>query len=184
MPREHSDQELVKGCRRNDRKSQERLYRKYFATMMRMCLRYANDQDTAMEILNNGFLRVFTKIDKYSGTGSLEGWIRRLIFHAISDFFRGKKNPIHFLEIEDWDSAQRSEALQNLYFEDLLGLVELLPNATRRVFYLYAIEGYSHKEIAAQVNISEGTSKWHLSEARKRLQMLILKQFNAKQHAG
>ena len=184
MPNQLSDQELVTGCRKNDRRSQEALYRRYFARMMRMVMRYANDQDTAMDILNNGFLRVFKKIDKYEGKGSLEGWIRRLIFHAISDYFRGEKCPIHFLELEEWSGTQRSKALDELYFEDLLKLVKLLPDSTRKVFHLYAIEGFSHREIAEKMKISEGTSKWHLSEARKRLRILIHKQNNAKQHAG
>lgn len=184
MPIKPSDQSLVAGCKRNDRKAQEHLYRRFFAPMMRMVMRYTNDQDVAMDILNNGFLKVFKKIDKYGGTGSLEGWIRRFIFHSLSDYYKGQKSPIHFLELEDWTSVQREQALERLYFEDLLDMVELLPNATRKVFYLYAIEGYSHKEIADRIQISVGTSKWHLSEARKRLQALILKQFNTKQHAG
>ncbi len=180
----YTDQDLVKGCKRNDRKSQELLYRKYFAAMMRMCMRYTKDQEVAIEIINNGFLRAFKKIDKYAGKGSLEGWIRKLVFHAISDYFRGKNNPVYFLELEDRDSVVQGEALHNLYYEDLLDLVELLPDATRRVFCLYAIEGYSHAEIAEQTNISVGTSKWHLSEARKKLQLLIRKQLNAAQNAG
>lgn len=179
-----SDHEIVEGCKRNDRRSQELLYRKFFATMMRMVMRYAKDEQIAMEILNNGFLRVFKKMDKYSGTGSLEGWIRRLVFHAISDYYRNKQNPIHFLEIEDWNSVQKAKALEGLYYDDLLDMIKLLPNATQRVFYLYAIEGYTHREIAQEVQISEGTSKWHLSEARKRLQMLIRKQHKTQKHAG
>ena len=180
----HTDEELVKGCTKNDRYYQEMLYRKYFRSMMRMCLRYTQDREVAMEIVNNGFLRVFKKIEKYTAKGALEGWIRKLVFHALSDYFKSNSRSIHFLELEDRDAARTTSALDHLYFEDLLDLVDQLPDATRRVFYLYAIEGYSHREIAEMNSISIGTSKWHLSAARKLLQQLIAKRNNIKQHAG
>lgn len=172
------------GCVRNDRYCQELLYRRFFPAMMRMCMRYANDQDTAMEIVNLGFLRVFKKINTYSFKGSLEGWIRKLVFHSLSDYYKQRSRSIHFLDIEDRDAPTAESALQNLYLEDILNLVELLPAATREVFYLYAIEGYSHPEIAERVNISVGTSKWHLSAARKRLKQLLHKHYNTKNYAG
>ena len=180
----YSDEELLKGCADNSRVHQEMLYRKYFRSMIRMCMRYTQDRDSALEIVNNGFLRVFKKIDKYSGKGSLEGWIRKLVFHALSDYFRSQSRTIHFLELEDRDSAKDATALDHLYFEDLLELVDELPAATKRVFYLYAIEGYSHREISEIAVISTGTSKWHLATARKILQELIAKRNNLKQHAG
>lgn len=180
----HNDERIVAGCIENDRYFQELLYRKYFQNMMRMCLRYANDKDTAVEIVNNGFLRVFKKIDKYSGTGSLEGWIRRLVFNALSDYFKSRSRSIQFLELPDYEIPGVEQSTDQLNFEDLMGLVDLLPDATRRVFYLYAIEGYSHVEIADLIGISEGTSKWHLASARTKLKQWILKRDNFKQHAG
>jgi RNA polymerase sigma factor (sigma-70 family) len=129
-------------------------------------------------------LRVFTKLHTFSFSGSLEGWIRRLVFHSLSDHYRKQSKPVHFLDVEDRDAPTREIALSNLYLEDILKLVEMLPDATRQVFYLYAIEGYTHAEIAEKVNISEGTSKWHLSAARKRLKQLIRQDFNTKYHAG
>lgn len=183
-PEEYTDQCLVEGCKKNDRFYQEMLYRKYFASMMRMCMRYAQDRDIAMEIVNNGFLRVFKKIDLYSFSGSLEGWIRRLVFHCLSDFFKKKNKGVHFLSIEDRDSPVRQDALNNLYLEDLLHLVDRLPDATRKVFYLYAIEGYTHVEIAEMISISVGTSKWHLSTARKKLRQMINNSYNTNYHAG
>ncbi len=182
--KKYNDEDLVKGCIENDRYHQELLYRKYFRSMMRMCLRYTQDRENAMEIVNNGFLRVFKKIDKYTGKGSLEGWIRKLVFHALSDYFKSNSRTIHFLELEDRDSTKSETALDHLYFEDLLELVQELPVATRRVFHLYAIEGYSHREIAEMTEISIGTSKWHLAAARKILKQLIVKRNNIKQHAG
>lgn len=184
-PEQFTERELVEGCVRNDRFFQEMLFRRYFPTMMRMCRRYANDQDTAMEIVNIGFLRVFQKIDTFAFKGSLEGWIRRLVFHSLSDYYKKQnRKGIHFLDIEDRDAPVRSEAISNLHFEDIIKLVDMLPDATRNVFYLYAIEGYSHKEIGEQMRISEGTSKWHLSVARKKLRDLIQQLYNLNYHAG
>lgn len=180
-PEQYSDQELVEGCLENDRFSQEMLYRKYFASMMRMILRYTQDQEVAMDILNTGFLRVFKKLDTFAFSGSLEGWIRRLVFHSLSDYFKKNSRQIHFLELEDRDAPLKEGALNNLYVEDILKLVEMLPDATKEVFYLYAIEGYTHVEIAKKINISVGTSKWHLSNARKKLKQLIRTHYN---HAG
>ncbi|HMQ48195.1 MAG TPA: sigma-70 family RNA polymerase sigma factor [Saprospiraceae bacterium] len=176
-----TEKEIIDGCLSNDRVAQELLYRRYFDTMFRMCMRYTNDTDTAMEILNTGFLRVFKKLDTYAFNGSFEGWIRRIVFHSLSDYFKKNAKPVYFLDIEDRDTPVKTNALHNLYLEDILKLVELLPEATRDVFYLYAIEGYSHVEIAKLNNISVGTSKWHLSNARQRLKQLIETHYN---HAG
>lgn len=183
MPKaeQYSDEELVEGCLKNSRFEQEMLYRKYFAAMMRMCLRYTQDRDSAMEIVNLGFLRVFKKLHLYSFSGSLEGWIRRLVFHSLSDYFKSSAKPVHFLELEERDAPAKDEILSKLYLEDLVKLVDLLPGATREVFYLYALEGYTHAEIAEKINISVGTSKWHLSNARQKLKQLIRTHYN---HAG
>lgn len=182
--KQYADKELVEGCTRNDRFSQEMLYRKYFPAMMRMCMRYTSDKEVAMEIINNGFLRVFQKIHLYGFTGSLEGWIRRLVFHSISDYFRKNDNPVYFMDIEDRDAPTRENALNKLYLEDILSLVDHLPNATREVFWLYAVEGYTHVEIADKIQISVGTSKWHLSMARQKLKQLIQTYYNNANYAG
>lgn len=163
----YNEEELVAGCVANDRACQEKLYRKFFPTMMNMCLRRTNDREEAMTIVNNGFLRVFKKIHLYSFKGSLEGWIRRLVWHSLADYYRGQSKSIHFLVFEERDEIETVTPAHNLYFEDLVKFVELLPDATKEVFRLYAIEGYSHKEIGIQLGISDGTSKWHLSNARK-----------------
>lgn len=182
--KKYTDEELVKGCVQNDRFFQEQLYRKHFARMMGMCMRYTSDKDEAMTIVNNGFLRVFKKIDLFSFKGSLEGWIRRLVFHSLSDYFKKKSRQIHFLNLEDRDAPLRNEGLENLYEEDLLVLVDELPPATKEVFTQYAIEGYTHKEIGKNLNISEGTSKWHLANARKKLKQMIHSSNEMKDYAG
>lgn len=179
-----SERELVAACIRNERYYQELLYRRFFPAMLRMCMRYAGDRDTAMEIINIGFLRVFRKLDTFSFSGSLEGWIRRLVFHSLSDYYKKQNKSLHFLSVEDRDAPISSEALGQLYLEDLMKLVDQLPDATRRVFILYAIEGYTHQEIGTQLEISPGTSKWHLANARTKLKKWINQQHNRNLYAG
>lgn len=182
--RTYTDQELVQGCAKNDRKHQEFLYRKYFDKMMHMCLRYTEDKDIAMQIVNNGFLRAFKKIEQFSFKGSLEGWIRKIVYHSLSDYYKKHSKYLQFLVFEEKEEAIPETALSNMYAEDILKLVNKLPPATKMVFQLYAIEGYPHKEIAAQLNISIGTSKWHLSTARKTLKQLINNSITNRHHAG
>ena len=178
--------DIAKRCAQNERQAQEHLYRRFFPPMLQMCLRYTDgDRNRALEILNDGFLRVFKKIHLYEGRGSLEGWIRRLIFHAISDYFKQNKSYLDSIVFSD-DLQEikmppyavlKNEAtggvLSELYYDDLLKVIDLLPPATCKVFKLYAIEGLNHHEIGEQLNISVGTSKWHLSSAREQLRKLL-----------
>ena len=137
-------------------------------------MRYTHDRNLAMEIVNSGFLKVFKKLETFQFSGSLEGWIRKIVYHSLVDHFKKKSSNIHFLEIEKGDKPKENYVLEGLYVEDILKLVDRLPDATRRVFILYAIEGYKHREIATELMISIGTSKWHLSEARKKLKNFLL----------
>lgn len=159
----------MKGCLANDRKWQERLYRRYFPAMMAMCLRHTGDREEALSIVNNGFLRVFQKIHLFSGTGSLEGWIRKLVWHNLADHYKERTRYLRFLVFEEHDRSTRPAADDELLLQDLMDLVEQLPPASKAVFRLFAIEGCSHAEIADRLGISEGTSKWHLNAARTRL---------------
>ncbi len=169
----YSEEEIVKGCAQNKRKYQEALYRRYFATMMRMCNRYTSDEMVAVSICNDGFLKVFKKIDSFAFKGSLEGWIRRIVFHSLSDHFRRESKYIQFMVFEERENQEGPEILPGLYLEDLLELIKQLPRMTEKVFRLYAIEGYNHREIGERLGMSENTSKWHLSSARKKLQELL-----------
>lgn len=174
---------LIQACCKNDRRAQEYLYRHYFPTIRRMCERYTKDEDQLVNIVNNGFLKVFKGIGSYSGSGSFEGWIRRTVFHALSDYFRKENKYTKNTFFEVPETAQQSEALQDLYFLDLMDLVEDLPDATCQVFKMYAIDGYTHKEIGKRMNMSDGTSKWHLHEARKKLKLMIMKRDKILRHA-
>lgn len=169
---------MVAGCAGNDRRAQEAMYRRYFPDMMRMCLRYTKDENTAIEIVNNGFLRVFKKIHTFSFKGSLEGWVRKLIYHSMADYFRENARYLHFLVLEDHDRAEPERSNEPFYEEDILQVVRTLPPVSQEVFRLYAIEGYSHAEIATLLSMSEGTSKWHLSTARQRLRELLKSNYN------
>ncbi|MFK7808311.1 MAG: RNA polymerase sigma factor [Saprospiraceae bacterium] len=184
----HNDETLISGCLKNDRKSQELLYRKYFPTMLKMVSRYTKDQEAIQEIINNGFLRAFKKLDRFSNQGSLEGWLRKLVFHSLSEYFKQHNKYTQLLVFEESVKAPSTNgaetALHQMYYDDVIKLVGELPPATRKVFELYAIEGFSHMEISKEVNISIGTSKWHLSTARKQLQNLIKNNTNYTLHAG
>lgn len=182
--KKYNERETVEGCVRNERHFQELLYREHFDTMMRMCMRYTTDKDKAMQIVNNGFLRVFQKLHTFEFKGSLEGWIRRLVFHSLSDYFKKEKKYLHFMVFEERDQSSQEKANSNLYAEDILKMVDTLPPASQSVFRLYAIEGYSHKEISEREGISVGTSKWHLSNARKILKKLIKKNNLTQYYAG
>ncbi len=169
----YSEKELIEGCVRNDRYSQELLYRKFFPACLQYCKKYTTDQEELLEIINSGFLRVFQKLSTFSHLGSLEGWIKKIMLHALSDHFK-KKNNYKTIEWEDsHDQVLKPSVLTQLYENDLLGLLEQLPRSTAKVFELFILDGRSHEEISQQLNISTGTSKWHLSEAKKRLRALI-----------
>ena len=180
---EYSEQEIIRGCIANERKFQELLYREHFDVMLVMVHRFTRDEEKVLDILNSGFLRVFKKIETYSGTGSFQGWIRRIVYHSISDHFKKESKYMHFIVLEDAEKPASKNALDNLYYDDLLEIVDSLPQRCGEVFKLYAIEGYSHKEIGETLQISSGTSKWHLSKAREQLRNLINTRMN-QQYAG
>ena len=145
--------------------------------MMTICLRYTKDEQDAVEVLNNGFLKVFRNISKYNAAqGSLYTWIRTIVINSCLDFIRSKKSGQHNELIEAEDTHIAAEVISKMKAQELLGLVRKLPPATQAVFNLYAIEGYNHREIGELLNISDGTSKWHLSEAKKALQKMIEKE--------
>jgi len=171
--KKYTDQELVDGCVRNDRRTQEAFYRRFFPEMLRMCLRYTRDEDTAIEIVNNGFLRVFKKLHTFAFKGSLEGWVRRLVYHSMADYYRDNARYLHFLVLEERDQVVPEQGHDVFYEEEILKAVSTLPPVSQQVFRLYAIEGYSHAEIADNLSISEGTSKWHLSTARQKLREML-----------
>jgi RNA polymerase sigma factor (sigma-70 family) len=174
----YSEDELIKLCGDNDRKGQEVFYKKYFDTMWSMVRKNVPDDENAMDVLNRGFLKVFQNISKYQHTGSLEGWVRRIMYNTMVDQIRSNTRNYRFIVLEDHDGDALDDQTQPLIEEDLLKIVDTLPPVTKQVFTYFAIEGYGHADIASMLNISEGTSKWHLSTARQKLKKILLNSDN------
>lgn len=168
-------QELIDGCTRNERGAQGKLYHLFYPRMMSMVRRYFPEQMQAEEILNNGFLRAFQKIDTYSFKGSFEGWLRRIVFHAIADYASSNVKYRENVLLIEKDEFVHKDHAGRLYYNDLMNLVHELPEATRNVFNMFVLEDMPHKQIAKALNISEGTSKWHVSEARRMLKEKVEK---------
>lgn len=166
--------DLILGCVRNERTAQARLYHHFYPIMMAMVRRYFPQQEHAEEILNNGFLKAFQKISSFQFKGSFEGWLRRIVFHSISDYVKANIKYTANTTFEDKEYYIPSEDADNITYQEILGLIQRLPDTSRIVFNMYIMEGMPHKEIAKHLNISEGTSKWHLSEARKILRGKII----------
>jgi len=166
-------QELIDGCIRNERGAQAKLYHLFYPRMMSMVRRYFPEQVHAEEILNNGFLRAFQKIDTFSFKGSFEGWLRRIVFHAVADYATSHVKYKEHVVLVEKDEFIHKDHAGRLYYNDLLDLIQQLPTATRMVFNMFVLEDLPHKEIAKTLGISEGTSKWHVSEARKILKAKV-----------
>lgn len=143
-------------------------------------MRYSGNKEEATEVLNAAFFKVFRSIHQYKPTGSLGGWISKIVFNCTIDHFRQQKT---YKKVMDFETTQEgsynSNALDNLLVEDLYKVIQQLPPATRNVFCMYVIDGYKHREIAEALNISEGTSKWHLAAAKKELQILLKKSYES-----
>ncbi|QNF35176.1 sigma-70 family RNA polymerase sigma factor [Adhaeribacter swui] len=171
-----TEAELLKGLVKGEAKSQKALYERYAGLMLGICLRYLKNQMDAEEIMLTGFVKVFQHIGQFENKGSFEGWIKRIMVNEALGFLR-KKEPMHLaIEKDVLQMATEANAEQDLATEDLLRLLHELPAGYRAVFNLYAIEGYSHKEIGEMLDISEGTSKSQLSKARSMLQRRLQNQ--------
>ena len=166
-----SELDLVRGCIRNDRRMQEVLYKQYCSSMLILCRSYAKNEEDAIEVLQDGFLKIFQQIARYDATkASLYTWMRTITIRTAIDFLRKQnKRQVAIEWKEEHEPTIDAEALERMSAQQILSLLQLLPATTRAVFNLYITEGYNHREIGEILNISEGTSKWHLSEARKYL---------------
>ena len=168
-------EELIQGCMRNNRAAQEKLYHMFYPKMMGVVKRYIDHQEQAEEVLNNGYLRAFQKIEQYTFQGSFEGWLRKIVFHAVSDYVKQNVRYNEKIVLVEKDQLVHKDHADKLYYNQLLEMVQKLPDATRSVFNMYVLEGFSHTEISKLLSISEGTSKWHLSEGRRILKEKIEK---------
>jgi len=167
--------QLISGCIKQDRKCQKMLYKAFYGFAMGICLRYANDRDEAAGVMNQGFFKVFTHIESYDKVRPFKAWLGKIMMNASIDAYRAN---LKMAYAEDLDSAKHltdgDMVDKNLNYEDLLKMVQKLPQAYRTVFNLFAIEGYSHEEIGEMLNINPGTSKSNLHKARQKLKQMIL----------
>jgi RNA polymerase sigma factor (sigma-70 family) len=175
-PSEDDIQAVIGGCLSNDRRSQEELYKRYYPVMMALCLRYVRQSGDAVEVLNDAFLKVFRQLGRYEATkGELYTWMRKILVNTALDSLR-KRKLIRSREMAMTTAEEpgiENEAISKLNGDELLGIIRQLPVTTGLVFNLYGIDGFSHREIANMLGISEGTSRWHLSDARRQLKLII-----------
>ncbi len=168
------EEEIIKGCLKRDRASQQKLYDLYSRKMYGICLRYVRDPMEAEDILVSAFTKIFEKIDQFKGEGSFEGWLRRIIVNDALTHLRRSRNMYIETDLEQADREPDYENLSDhLEAEDLMNMIRQLPPGYRVVFNMYAIDGYSHKEIADHLGINENTSKSQLSRARAYLQKML-----------
>ncbi|MEO5999052.1 MAG: sigma-70 family RNA polymerase sigma factor [Chitinophagaceae bacterium] len=162
-----NESDLITGCLNGDSRMQEELYKRFAPKMYSVCLRYANNVENAQDLLQEGFIKIFRNLDRFRGDGSFEGWVRRIFINTSIEYYRKKANVFFASEKEELMVEDSSlNALDKLAEKDIIKLVQELSPGYRTVFNLYAIEGYSHKEIGIMLNISEGTSKSQLARAK------------------
>ncbi|MGD1842062.1 MAG: RNA polymerase sigma factor [Thermonemataceae bacterium] len=178
------EKEIVEGCKAQKAHYQKRLYKTYYGKMLSICLRYSRNQEEAKDILQEGFIKIFMNISRFKQEGSLEGWIRRIMIntavnhyhknkrmYSMSELSQERQTTIH---LESNGMVVSEDAISKLEYEALMELVQNLTPAYRLVFNLYVIEGFTHREIAAMLQISEGTSKSNLAKARAKLQKQVV----------
>src|ERR1700753_1511104 len=167
--------QLIGGCIKQERGSQKMLYKAFYGFAMGICLRYANNREEASEVMNQGFFKVFTRIETYDISRPFKAWLGRIMTNVSIDYYRAN---LKMAYTDDLDKAEHISdgdlTDKKLHYEDLLRMVQQLPPAYRTVFNLFAIEGYSHEEIGEMLHINPGTSKSNLHKARQKLKQMIL----------
>lgn len=171
--------DLIEACKKGERKAQKQLYEHFHGLMLAICMRYGKNREEALEIMNSGFLKVFRNIDKFTATGSFEGWIKRIMVNTGIDHYRkhgGAIRKIEEVQVNyEVNIIDQNHAISNLGAQEILNLIQKLPPSYRTIFSLYVLEGFGHKEIAEKLGISIGTSKSSLSKARVKLQEMLSK---------
>ena len=189
MEKNHKDElyKLLDGCVKNDRKSQKRLFEMQYGKLLPVCMRYVKDIDEAKDVLQVGFIKIFEKIHSFTKDGSLEGWMRRIVVNTAIDHIRKTKNDPLSME-DDYVKLQANQKAEEMDFsldESMLKLkakeameaIDQLTPAYKKVFCLYVLENYTHKEIAELLDVSEGTSKSNLAKAKQNLRAILEKKF-------
>ncbi len=176
--KEYTDKELIKGCCKGNLRFQELLYRRFYAFAMSVCLRYATSRDDALEILNDGFMKVFENISKHDQERPFKSWFRKILVNTALDRFRaGKRFRVSTVN-EEVEVAGEPELSRWMEAEEILSLLSGLPDLYRLIFNLYEVEGYSHDEIAGMLDIAPGTSRSNLSRAKTMLRKSYTEKLN------
>jgi RNA polymerase sigma-70 factor (ECF subfamily) len=179
-------QQLIKGCLERDRKAQQAVYKLLYGKMKVVCMRYTRDTDQALDILQEGFIKVFQNMERYSGSGSFEGWVRRIMVNLSIDRFRKQKNDFLLLNgsmnIEDYEDVVEDETdVESVDYdftpEQILEAMQQLSPAYKTVFNLYVFENYTHQDIAEALSISIGTSKSNFAKAKRNMKKILLKYY-------
>jgi len=171
MQHYYSEIDLANGCKQRDPRAQRALYQRYYRKMYAVCLRYTDSKEDAEDIFQEAFVKVFKGITAFRGVGSLEGWVRKIFIRTSIEYYRKRSRSVFNVNIEEaYDIGTKENLHSNINREEILKAIRELPTGYRTIFNLYAIEGYSHKEIAQMLGISEGTSKSQLFRAKKLLQ--------------
>ena len=179
--KKHSEvQDWIRACREGNARAQHKLFKHFYSVVMHICMRYAGSSDEAADMLNEGFLKVFSNLDKYENTGSFEAWLKRVVSNAALDYRRKYVKEVDLVELDGLPDMQLADysvndAVSKMSSQELVELIQLLPPVTRTVFNLFVFEGFSHKEIAQQMGITENTSAWHVNSARAKLKEAIKK---------
>jgi RNA polymerase sigma factor (sigma-70 family) len=177
--------ELIGGCIAQNRKQQKMLYKTFYGFAMGICLRYAGNRYEATEIMNQGFFKVFTHLNKFDHEKPFQAWLGRIMMNASIDYYRSNLKWANMEDLNNVADVGHYELPdRRLHYDDLVGMIQQLPNAYRTVFNLFAIEGFTHEEIAEQLSITIGTSKSNLFKAREKLKALILMQGQFNTGAG
>ena len=167
-------QRLIEGCIKQDRHSQELLYKNFYGFAMKICLRYAANHYDASEVLNDGFFKVFSNIEKYNTDWPFKPWLSKIILNTAIDYYRANLRWSKMANLDKSDYMMIGATVEHkLEYEDLLAVIQQLPPAYRLIFNLYAIDGYSHEEIAEMAGISASTSRSNLHKARQKLQQML-----------
>ena len=178
---EENLQHILKGCRKQNRKSQHELYKLFYAYGMSIGIRYVKNEDEAIHVLNDSFMKVFTRIKTYDDRYDFKPWFRKIVVNTSINYMKKQKQLQMKSQIEDAKHiSDREDILSRIGYKELINLVQSLSTAYRTVFNMYVIDGYKHDEIAKTLNISVGTSKSNLSKARAQLRDMITQQLKLK----
>lgn len=171
-----TEEQLVKACISGDAIAQKKFYDLFAKKMMGVCLRYSSNADEAQDVLQDGFIKVFNKLPDFVNKGSLEGWVRRIMVNTALDQYRKNKKFQQDVEIDSvsYKLENNDFIVERINAQDLLKIIQSIPEGYRVVFNLFAIEGYSHKEIAEQLGVTESTSKSQFSRAKKMLRKRLV----------